>query len=62
MASLTLTPVAKQKLQDFGPRMYEMANIKKAVTQPPQQIIKHAALSLFRYDDCQAIYRASSLS
>ena len=39
-----------------------MVNIKNAVTRPPQQIIKHAALSLLRYDDYQAIYRATLLS
>ena len=60
MASLALKQVAKQNFIILG--LIQTINVTKAVTQPPQQIIKHTALSLFRCDDYQAIYRATLLS
>ena len=39
-----------------------MVNITEAVTHPPRWIIEHTALSLFRYDDYLADYRAKLLS
>ena len=41
---------------------YKMVNVTEAVTHPPRSIIEHTALSLFRYDDYLADYRAKLLS
>ena len=39
-----------------------MVNVTEAVTHPLQFIIEYTALSLFRYDDYLADYRAKLLS
>ena len=41
---------------------YKIVNITKAITYPPQPIIDHTALLLFRYNDYLEDYRAKLLS
>ena len=39
-----------------------MVNFTEAITYPPQLIIRHTALRLFRYNDYLAVNRAKLLS